>query len=292
MEKFFQGDNGDSRPLRSFLVIAPVLPAPTASGSDRSKCCAVCSHMTSCFVFRGRKITTRIRAGHSVETHRRLFGQAGECPLFVKNHIRFWLGGPNRAWHDLAFLSRLRECSRMETLIQFFTPETRNSLFVPFAEDMLLSYRYKNWEIILTDCGSEDVAVELSSGSMKILVYFGIRNSPCNASCPSQLLNLGPWLAPIWRTRPRATRHATNHSRVERQTQVGLLSFIPSILLKPLPNSPPTKGVKWRTNFYRIDHDKGESNWNKSWSTLSRIRKLRCNWIECNNIPLFWNLRG
>ena len=39
--------------------------------------------------------------------------------------------------------------------------------------------------------------------------------------------------------------------------------FIPFSLLTPLGNVPPSKGTKWRCNFYRIDYDDKNSEW--SW---------------------------
>jgi hypothetical protein len=33
--------------------------------------------------------------------------------------------------------------------------------------------------------------------------------------------------------------------------------FIPFALLRPLRNVPPTKGTRWRANFYRMDYDTG-----------------------------------
>ncbi len=35
--------------------------------------------------------------------------------------------------------------------------------------------------------------------------------------------------------------------------------FFPYDLLKPLENVPPKSGMRWRTNFYRVDYDDGKS---------------------------------
>jgi len=37
--------------------------------------------------------------------------------------------------------------------------------------------------------------------------------------------------------------------------------FIPYTLLTPMTNVPPKNGSRWRANFYRIDHDMGETTW-------------------------------
>ncbi len=34
--------------------------------------------------------------------------------------------------------------------------------------------------------------------------------------------------------------------------------FIPFELLKPLQNVPPSSGMEWRMNIYRMDYDSGE----------------------------------
>ena len=62
----------------------------------------------------------------------------------------------------------------------------------------------------------------------------------------------------------RRTRHSAhinkNGDAVESWTAE---IFIPYKLLKPMQNVPPQKGTKWRANFYRIDHDNGNTEW--SW---------------------------
>ena len=41
------------------------------------------------------------------------------------------------------------------------------------------------------------------------------------------------------------------------------LFFVPFALLKGLGNCPPTPGMKWRANMYRIDYDRGQ---NTQWA--------------------------
>jgi hypothetical protein len=57
----------------------------------------------------------------------------------------------------------------------------------------------------------------------------------------------------------RKTRHATQIAEKYWTAEF----FIPYALLAPLGNVPPTQGMKWRCNFYRIDYDAGTSDW--SW---------------------------
>jgi hypothetical protein len=35
--------------------------------------------------------------------------------------------------------------------------------------------------------------------------------------------------------------------------------FIPFAMLRGLRNVPPTRGMRWRANFYRMDHDGGKT---------------------------------
>ena len=39
--------------------------------------------------------------------------------------------------------------------------------------------------------------------------------------------------------------------------------YIPFELLKPMVQTPPQTGTRWRANFYRIDYDNGQTAW--SW---------------------------
>jgi hypothetical protein len=58
---------------------------------------------------------------------------------------------------------------------------------------------------------------------------------------------------------PQARDHARRPAAVGRGDR-GLARaelVIPYALLRPPRNVPPTKGSRWRANFYRIDHDTG-----------------------------------
>lgn len=62
----------------------------------------------------------------------------------------------------------------------------------------------------------------------------------------------------------RKTKHAA-HITTHGDNVVNWTAefYIPYALLKPLTNVPPQPGTKWRANFYRIDYDKGITEW--SW---------------------------
>jgi hypothetical protein len=98
-------------------------------------------------------------------------------------------------------------------------------------------------------------------------IYLEYELSPLNYELPILVPNFkGDFLG--WRPwhyeGNRRTKHATYiNKNGDNITSWIAEFFIPYALLKPLQNVPPTKGTKWRVNFYRIDHDNGEAYW--SW---------------------------
>jgi hypothetical protein len=71
----------------------------------------------------------------------------------------------------------------------------------------------------------------------------------------------------------RKTRHRTNVTSKDWTAEV----FIPYTLFAPLANVPPKKGMKWKANFYRVDHDLGketEWSWQKTEKTFHETDKF------------------
>ena len=61
-------------------------------------------------------------------------------------------------------------------------------------------------------------------------------------------------------------KHATSVKGGEKQSNAQIKSwvaefFIPYNVMKPLAQSPPAAGTKWRANLYRLDYDKGYTSW-------------------------------
>jgi len=117
------------------------------------------------------------------------------------------------------------------------------------------------------DLWTEDVVEAFFWTDEKTPMYFEYELSPMNYELPILVPNFhGDFLG--WRPwhydGDRRTRHAAhinkNGDAVESWTAE---IFIPYKLLKPMQNVPPQKGTKWRANFYRIDHDNGNTEW--SW---------------------------
>ncbi len=94
-------------------------------------------------------------------------------------------------------------------------------------------------------------------------LYFEYELSPLNYELPILVPNFNGkflgWL-PWHYEGARKTKHDVV---IEKGRSWTASFFIPYALLTPLKNVPPQKGTVWRCNFYRIDYDKGNSEW--SW---------------------------
>jgi hypothetical protein len=101
-------------------------------------------------------------------------------------------------------------------------------------------------------------------------IYFEYEISPLNRELPILVPNFGgnflgwrPWMY----DGSRKTRKAIHTEGGEAKSNAIIKGwraefFFPYELLNPLQNVPPTKGTKWRANFYRMDYDGGQSS---SW---------------------------
>ena len=96
-------------------------------------------------------------------------------------------------------------------------------------------------------------------------LYFEYELSPLNYELPILVPNFkGKFFG--WRPwhyeGNRRTKHAT-HVIEDRNAVTAWTTefFIPYTLLTPMTNVPPKNGSRWRANFYRIDHDMGETTW-------------------------------
>jgi Carbohydrate-binding family 9 len=108
-------------------------------------------------------------------------------------------------------------------------------------------------------------------------LYFEYEISPLDRELPILIPHLdGRFLG--WRPwhygGDRRVRHATSIVGGQKQSGAAIEGWraeikIPFDLLRPLRNVPPTKGSRWRANFYRVDHDGGRPvSWD--WSRVGR----------------------
>jgi hypothetical protein len=108
-------------------------------------------------------------------------------------------------------------------------------------------------------------------------VYFEYEISPLGYELPILIPNFGDkflgW-RPWHYEGERKTRKAVAVIGGKQESQAKITGwraevFFPYDLLKPLQNVPPQRGARWRANFYRVDHDGGEStSWD--WARVGR----------------------
>jgi len=107
-------------------------------------------------------------------------------------------------------------------------------------------------------------------------VYFEYEISPLNYELPILISNeegdLVRWM-PFHYDEDRKTRHATTVQGGEKRSNAAITGwmaefFIPYKLLRPLNNSLPKPGTRWRANLYRVDYDSGSSSW--SWQLTNK----------------------
>jgi hypothetical protein len=116
-----------------------------------------------------------------------------------------------------------------------------------------------------SDLWKEDVVEIFFWTDEKFPIYFEYELSPHNYELPILVPNLdGKFLG--WRPwhydGPRLIKHATN---IEADAWTAEF-YIPFKVLAPLTNVPPTKGMTWRCNMYRVDYDDGVTRW--SWQPV------------------------
>ncbi|HMJ70526.1 MAG TPA: carbohydrate-binding family 9-like protein [Cyclobacteriaceae bacterium] len=116
-----------------------------------------------------------------------------------------------------------------------------------------------------SDLWKEDVVEIFFWTDEKVPIYFEYEISPRNYELPILVPNInGKFLG--WRPwhydGPRLIKHATNIQPDVWTAEV----YMPYKVLAPLGNVPPTKGMSWRCNIYRLDHDDGVTRW--SWQPV------------------------
>jgi hypothetical protein len=122
-----------------------------------------------------------------------------------------------------------------------------------------------NLEGDFLDLWNEDVVEAFFWPDESNSIYFEYELSPLNYELPILVPNnKGKFLG--WRPWHYEGSRRIKHAVLIKKNGDNVTSwtaefFIPFALLKPLNNVPPVKGTHWRANFYRIDHDNGESSW-------------------------------
>jgi Carbohydrate family 9 binding domain-like len=117
------------------------------------------------------------------------------------------------------------------------------------------------------DLWTEDVFEVFLWTDERYPVYFEYEISPLNRELVILVPNFGgqflgwrPWKY----ERNRLIRKATGTIGGPKESHAAIQGwraefFIPYALLTPLQNVPPKPGMRWRANFYRMDHDDGRT---------------------------------
>ena len=164
-----------------------------------------------------------------------------------------WLTLPNRNEPGTAYQTRMKILYSDSGIYCLY-----------YCQDSILTSTLKEDFSNLFD---EDVVEAFFWTDEKVPMYFEYELSPFNYELPILVPNIrGNYLG--WRPwhyeGNRKTRHATHIDRDnDRITAWTAEFFIPYALLKPMSNIPPSKGTRWRANFYRMDYDHKELDW--SW---------------------------
>lgn len=199
-------------------------------------------------------------------------GQPVEVPVWLvkkTNDFLFSGDGASQEWTktDWVELSRRKNDQvAYQTAVKLLYSET--GIYCLFrCEDQTITATMKE---NFLDLWNEDVVEAFFWPDRSFPVYFEYELSPLNYELPILVPNhKGEFLG--WRPwhyeGERKTRHATHiHKNADEIQSWTAEFFIPFVLLKPLPNSIPKKGSRWRANFYRVDYDQGTTSW--SWAPV------------------------
>lgn len=188
-------------------------------------------------------------------------------PLSIKKTSDFNVNGMGDAkeWKATDWLSLPhREGKKTyETKLKLMYSDSGVYCLFHNADDKITSTMNEDF----ADLWKEDVVEIFFWTDEKVPIYFEYEISPGNFELPILVPNVeGKFFG--WRPwhynekEKRVIRHATNIQSKSWTAEF----FIPYKLLMPLTNVPPKKGMTWRCNMYRIDHDDGASEW--SWQPV------------------------
>ena len=136
-----------------------------------------------------------------------------------------------------------------------------------------------------SDLWKEDVFEAFLWPDERDPLYFEYEISPLGRELPILIPNLdGRFLG--WRPwhygGERRVKHAASVTGGPQQSGATITGWrgefmIPYALLTPLRNVPPSRGTRWRANFYRVDHDGGRPiswDWARVGGSFHEFRKF------------------
>jgi len=209
-------------------------------------------------------LLTSIAARRS-DTQQTYFPDQRVDTLRVKHTADFEIKGDGNApgWNDVQWLDLPKSSGNVSYKTQVKMLYSDSGLYCLYhCEDNKITATLHD---DFLDLWNEDVIEAFFWTDESNVIYFEYELSPLNYELPILVPNnKGKFLG--WRPwhyeGTRRTKHAVHITKdSDNVTSWTAEFFIPFELLKPLNNVPPAKGTHWRANFYRIDHDNGETSW-------------------------------
>lgn len=191
-------------------------------------------------------------------------------PLRVKHTMEFEISGDgsNKAWESATWNTLApTDNQTQKTRFKILYSETGIYFLFHNEDEILTATMTKDFDRLWL----EDVNEVFLWPDTTATIYFEYEISPLNYELSILVPNFdGKFLGWLpWEYEgKRKTKHLTHVDGGERVTGSKIRAwyaefFIPYALLNPLPNVPPKRGMVWKGNMYRIDHDKGKA---KRWS--------------------------
>lgn len=141
------------------------------------------------------------------------------------------------------------------------------------------------YEEDFADLWKEDVFEAFVWPDERDTIYFEYEISPLGRELPILIPNFDNTFLG-WRPwhygGDRRVRHATSVTGGPKQSGAAIQGWraefmIPFALLSPLRSVPPSKGSRWRANFYRVDYDGGTSvswDWARVGKSFHEFRRF------------------
>ncbi|MEI9917307.1 MAG: carbohydrate-binding family 9-like protein [Bacteroidota bacterium] len=191
--------------------------------------------------------------------------EAYSQPLIVKKTADFTINGKGNAseWNKTEWLTIENREGKKNYVTKVKLLYSDSGIYCLFhnTDDKITSVMSEDF----SDLWKEDVNEIFLWTDEKNSIYFEYEISPRNFELPIIVPNInGKFLG--WRPWHYEGSRKVNHATDIQGNAWTAEFFIPYKLLMPLANVPPTKGTTWRCNFYRIDHDDGETEW--SWQPV------------------------
>jgi hypothetical protein len=203
----------------------------------------------------------------TMATHLAMAQQAPDDLIHVRKTADFMVTGTGSAaeWNRAMPITLPKRQGKVNynTTLRILYSDRGIYLFYQCEDNKITSTLREDFQ----DIFNEDVVEAFFWPDERSVIYFEYELSPYNFELPiivpnynGKFLGWKPWhYEGSRKTIHKATIQDLNGKVTGWSGEV----FIPFDLLRPLQNVPPTPGMTWRANFYRIDYDDDPSEW--SW---------------------------